>query len=256
MSSQRMAKALESGPIQGWVAPQTMPLDPRWYVDAAWWRSSDADVLRAGMEILQLAWMSGGFVPADTVDLASRLFMTPEFLRAHAAEFFEGWVPVQGDALWAHPLMAMLCRAIHAEHEQAMQELVAQQAVMVLGGSMDSRRRRKTQIPKDFALNAQRRDYLRSIGVESAEEQEQIFNDFVKFARESRRTEYSWDYYFEKNAEYVVKRRRDNLARSAGVPVHNMQVIASVVQRRQAAGAGSRQPAASSGLFGAMGERR
>ena len=92
--------------------------------------------------------------------------------------------------------------------------------------------------------------------MESSEEQEQIFDDFVKYARESRRTEYSWDFYFEKNVKYVIDRRRDSRARSAGVPVHNMQVIASVVQRRQAAGGGARQSGASSGLFGAAGERR
>lgn len=255
MSSPRMERALASGPIQGWAAPQTMPLDPRWYADAPWWRSADADVLRAGMEILQLAWMSGGFVPADTVELASRLFMTPEFLRTHAAEFFEGWVSVRGDSLWAHPLMVMLCRSIHAEHEQTMQELVAQQAVMALGGTMDSRRRRKTQIPHSFALTTQRRDYLRSLGVEDPEEQEKIFDDFVKYARESRRTEYSWDFYFEKNVQFVVQRRQDNRARSGGVPGHNLQVIANVVQRRQAAASSARQAGASSGLFAATGER-
>jgi hypothetical protein len=251
-----MERALENGPIPGWAAPQTMPLDPRWYVDAPWWRSADADVLRAGMEILQLAWMSGGFVPANTAELASRLFMRPEFLRAHAAELFDGWVPVRGETLWAHPLMARLCHAIYADHEQAMLDLVAQQAVMVLGGTMDSRRRRKTQIPQSFGLTSERRDFLRSLGVESPEEQEQIFGDFVKYARESRRTEYSWDFYFEKNVSFIVERRHNNRARSAGVPGHNLQVIASVMQRRQAANSESRQDSTSSGLFGAMGERR
>ncbi len=255
MTSQRLAKALEAGPIPGWAAPQTMPLDPHWYVDAAWWRSADAEVLRAGMEILQLAWMSGGFVPGDVTELASRLFMRPEFIREHAAEFFEGWVSVRGDSLWAHPLMAALCRAIYAEHEQAMQELVAQQAVMVLGGTMDSRRRRRTQIPQSFTLTSERRDYLRSIGVIDDAEQEKIFEDFVKYARESRRTEFNWDFYFEKNVRFIVDRRRDGQVRSVGVPGHNLQVIASVMDRRRASGSTVHRPAASSGLFGTIGER-
>ena len=235
---QQRAKIPSDGPPADWIAPQTMPFDPNWVQRAEWWHSNEPDVVRAGIELLQRAWLSAGFLPASMDLIATETFHSANFLDRNQSVLFRDWVLMRiddGRDMYAHPGMARLCAAIHRQHREDLAAIMAQQAVAALG-SPNMNRIRRTLLPDGFELTPARRAFMARHGVSDPEHQESVFSDFVSYARASGQKMHDWDVYFEAN---VGRRLTAAPRRVAGAALStrsmNQSAIDAVLARRGSA---------------------
>lgn len=177
-------------------------VDIRWTTESGWFSSSDAEVVRAGILLLEAAARSTqpATLPDHPATLARVAGMTLEAWAAKGEPALEGFERVEGG--WRHQAMYDQLAAVQERFGAQLQELAASSVLASLAvdefplvGEVKpaGRSKGKRALPKDFTFSPALLKSAESAGFISLEHQDWLLTKFRDFASSSTRLYSNWD---------------------------------------------------------------
>jgi hypothetical protein len=178
--------------------PVSMPA----LMDAAFFQSNDARLVRAGLWMLEAAWRSTkpGTIPAGFDALASITRLTTAEVEKHFDLLTEGWA--LEDGRFHHEQLEAIALSAQERFGDEL-EVIAESALMACQGgeiefelapasAVKKKKRGKHALPADFAMDKTSSDRAFAEGYTSPELQNWLLCSFKDFAESSDRRYANW----------------------------------------------------------------